>query len=77
MPKMIIEYPDDMNPVLALTYVLRVVSQGRISEAAGIKHFCWATELGNPEAPNGSRMVYTRRKRSSTSADSFVVGDDT
>lgn len=67
MPRLIIEYPDEMPPENACYYALQTVRQGRISEASSINYFCWVTKFAN-----GVR-VETRRKRSASAADSLVI----
>ena len=64
--RIIIEY-DDVEPSVAINRVLCVMSDGRISEANGIPHYCWYTSW--PDRIG----VLTRRKRSESSADSFLV----
>lgn len=73
MPRLIVEYPDDMTPVLALTYILRTVQQGRISESSGNPHFCWVTTFTPEFSKRKKVVVYTRRKKSEKAADSFLV----
>ena len=67
MPRLIIDYPDEMPPENACYYALQTVRQGRISEAGGITHFCWVTVFANKV------RIEARRKRSATAADSLVV----
>lgn len=66
--RIIVEIQGDVNPAWALEKVAEVIRQGRISEAAGIPHYCWVTVFKMT-----GLVVSTRRKRSKTSADSFVV----
>lgn len=65
--KAIIEHADDVSLEQALHAVMRVVAKGRISEARGIKHFCWVTTFGS------GLVVNTRDKKTDGSADSFYV----
>lgn len=68
MDKINIEIRDDINPVLALDLVGRVVANGKISEGEhGKKYYCWGTSF---DTPNGEIMVVTRQYRKS---DCFVV----
>lgn len=67
MPRLIIDYPEEMPPENACYYALQVVRQGRISEAGGIAHFCWHSVFRNDVS------VSVRRKRSASAADSLVI----
>jgi len=71
MPKIIINYPDDMEPGIALDYVKKVVHQGRTSvTSSGDKHFCWITAfLGT----GVHVLTQQRRKLNRPDTDSFVV----
>jgi DNA primase len=67
--KMIIDFdPDAITPSDALRRVALVVDQGRVSEALGMKHYCWLTAFKDGIA------VYTRRKKRNQKSDSFLVG---
>ena len=65
MKTIIIHY--EKNPIDAINKVQAVIEAGKISEAGGIKHYCWATRFKS----GGS--VYTNRKRNKDAADSFIV----
>lgn len=55
-----------VEPALAVLAVTKVIEDGRVSEARGIKHYCWITKFAGI-------TVYTRDKKTKTSADSFIV----
>lgn len=66
--RIIIDFEGEgITEVVALCKVLTVVKGGRISEAGGMRHFCWGTVF-----PNGSE-VWTRRKKKGQKSDSFRV----
>lgn len=67
MPKLIIDYPDNMHAVEACWYALKVAQQGRPSVAGGIDHFCWVSTFRN------GVEVQTRRKKKQQSADSLLI----
>ena len=67
MPKIVIDYPEEMNAEIAILRVLSVVRLGKISEAANIPHYCWMSAFGDRSE------VITRRKKTTKSADSFIV----
>ncbi len=68
MPRLIINYPDDMDALTALSHVRWVVSQGLISKSGDVPHYCWAT-VSDKE----SIAVYTRRKKPGQKSDSLLV----
>ena len=70
MGRIIIDFPENMEPHLAMDYVNCVIREGRISEAAGIKHYCWLTHFAEVQ-------VITRRKHKGQKSDSFLVEIDT
>jgi hypothetical protein len=68
--KLIITFPDDMSAAEALVVTIEHIEPGKISTAAGIKHYCWATTFGGSD---GGFVAYTNRKKSEKSADSIVI----
>lgn len=69
MGKIIIDYPDDMKPLTAMSYVVTVINGGRISEnLMGRRHYSWCSGF-----EEGRVWVYTRSRRSDDAADSFIV----
>jgi len=71
MARFIIDVRDDIDPVTALVRVATVIRQGKISEARGIKHYCWHTTFRTDKI-----AVSAREKKKDTSADSFWVWED-
>lgn len=69
MPRIIINYKD-MEPQQAMYYVSTVIASGRCSESRGIAHFSWATVFKD------GTTVYVNKKKTESSADSFVVIGD-
>ena len=67
MKKIIIEFDESMSAGAALARVRVVVQRGKISEAAGVLHYCWHTSF------NDGTHVLTRRKKRGQKSDSFVV----
>lgn len=65
--KIIIDNKGDISEIDAISYIVAVIKQGRISEAKGIKHFCWLSRFAD------NIVVATRQKKSINSPDSFVV----
>lgn len=68
MSRLIIDYPDDMLPEVALIYAREHVRPGRISEAAGMSHFCWATAFRESKV-----LVHSRRKKAGQKSDSLLI----
>ena len=68
MSRLIIDVRDGISDEDAITAVKQVVAEGRVSQAAGIPHYCWATVF---TARN--LVVAVRRKKTNASADSFIV----
>ncbi len=67
MSRVIIDCDDEIDLEDGIRRVLRVVAEGRVSEAGGVKHFCWVTTWTD------GVCVFVRRKRSKSAADSFRV----
>lgn len=65
--KIIINYYG-IKPEEAVEKVLTVINGGKISQAGGIKHYCWITVFRQSKITVG-----VTRKRNKNSADSFVV----
>lgn len=65
--KLIIKFADGVKPLEALLAVGTVIQQGKISEAGGVKHYCWHTLLVN------GLSVWVSRKRLGQTSDSFRV----
>lgn len=66
--RIIIEYDNDVvGPCEATRRVADVISQGRISEAGGVLHYCWLTTFIN------HTRVATKRKKKGQKSDSFLV----
>ena len=72
VPRLIVDYPDDMTATNAIDFVRAVTKDGRISEAAGVPHFCWGTRFKGL-CKNEDIMVATRRKKKGQTSDSFLV----
>jgi hypothetical protein len=67
--KLIIDFdPDAISASDALRRVATVICHGRVSEANGMKHYCWLTVFKDNIA------VYTRHKKRNQKSDSFLVG---
>jgi len=75
--RIIVDIKDDIDPALALDALKQVVKEGKISEAAGVNHYCWATLFRYDYDPpsNGyyKIVVATRRKKKEQTSESFVV----
>jgi hypothetical protein len=73
--KINIEVDKSVSVDEALSLVRAVVADGPVSEAAGIKHYCWVTTWRgeNISGKEERLVVSTRRKKTKTSADSFYV----
>lgn len=66
--KINIDIRDNIEPVLALDLVARVVARGKISSGEyGKMYYCWGTVF---DTPDGEIMVSTRQYRKN---DCFVV----
>ncbi len=66
--RLIIDYdPDVISASDVLRRVATVVAGGRLSEAGGVKHFCWFNVFGD------GVTVATRRKKRNQTSDSFIV----
>jgi len=68
--KLIIDIDGNVSSQVALKRVARVIEGGRVSEAAGILHYCWVTTFED------GVIVNVRHKKSRGSADSFLVYKD-
>jgi len=55
----------------AIRHVSQVIQEGRVSEAGGVKHYCWMTTWSN-----GIRVA-TNRKNKGQKSDSFVIWKST
>lgn len=75
MRKIIIHYDEALRPEEALNLVRKVVAQGRVSEAGGIRHFCWVTvsKVQDVFGISYKYVVQTLRKKPNQLADSFKV----
>ena len=67
MNKIIIEFEETVPADVALAKVQSVVRMGKISEAAGVPHYCWHTSFIDGVG------VGTRRKKKGQNSDSFIV----
>lgn len=67
MTRIIIDNDVTISDAAAAWYVSQVMNAGRISTANGIDHYCWVTRFADGVS------VITKRKRSLSAADSFVV----
>ena len=73
MGRVIIDYEDgdqdspDQSLSVAVALAARVIMEGRISQSAGVPHFCWHTSFTN------GYEVSTRRKKKGQTSDSFYV----
>jgi hypothetical protein len=65
--RIIINIGEGITEEDATRYVANVISGGRISQAGGIKHFCWMTTW-----KDGMRVA-TARKKKGQDTDSFNV----
>lgn len=68
MPRLIIDYPDEINTLDAIHFALEVIRGGRISKHKNGNHFCWATTFND-----GKYTVLTRMKRKNQTSDSLVI----
>ena len=64
--RIIIDYDDDINPIRAMHLLHTVMMSGKISESAGVPHYCFASMFYDAK-------VFTRRKKKGQLADSFIV----
>lgn len=71
MKKLIIHYPDDVDPAAAAEMVIMVIQAGKASRSriAGypVDHYCWATTFNNGYA------VLTHHKKRINGPDVFTV----
>ena len=72
MNKIIIHYGANIEPTLAISLVEKIIAKGRVSEAAGRKHYCWVTVF-RTEDNTGEITVYVDRKTRDNSPDTFKV----
>jgi hypothetical protein len=68
--RIIISISDDITDEKAVSSVLKVIKQGRISKTKGNKQYCFLTITPDDIA------IYAREKYKENSADSFVVYKD-
>ena len=73
--RIIIEVDKSISVEDALLLVKSVINSGKISEAAGIKHYCWVSSWKgeNISGKKQTLVVSTRKKKAKDSADSFYV----
>lgn len=69
--KIIITIEDDIEPMLAMAVVKRMMGMGKVSEdTKGNKYYCWAT-LFDTEA--GKVAVYTRKTRNKDTSSILIT----
>jgi hypothetical protein len=71
MAKIIIDFPDELPPNLAMDMVRFHVREGKVSVSAGVAHYCWMTAFNSPILKDWG--VFTRRKKVGQTSDSFVI----
>lgn len=65
--RLLIEYPEDLHPTIALSKILVVVAQGQVSENIHGPHYCWHTVFRD------GTTVSVNAKRHPDAADSFDI----
>ncbi len=68
MPRLIIDYPDDMPAHDACLFASWAIEDGKISESAGVPHFCWVTQFTRHGV-----VVRARRKKRGQKSDSLLI----
>lgn len=69
--KIIIKFDNGIDEIQALSNVLRVIQEGRVSKTSkGVKHFCWSTRFCN------GICVFVGVKKKNQTSDSFRVSLD-
>ena len=68
MPRLIIDYPDDMPILDALQYIHQHVEPGRISENKNGAHFCWVSRF-----ERDGITVVTRPRHKEQKSDSLSI----
>ena len=73
MRRIIINYDENVGLNVALVRVLKVIEEGKISEACGVPHYCWCTRFFDCRV----FALVKRLKRNGfrTETDSFEVRD--
>jgi len=71
MRRIIINYDDDIGANLALVRVLKVIEEGKISEACGVPHYCWCTGFFDCRVFTLPKRL--KRDGTRTETDSFEV----
>lgn len=64
-PRIIIENRAGVDDITALEMVIAVMRHGKISETAGVKHYCHATRFAS------GKVVYAMKNRGGS--DRFVI----
>jgi len=65
--RIIVDFPENLPPDLALKMVEYAVGEGKISIASGVPHYCWVISFSS------GWMVHARRKKKGQTSDSFMV----
>ena len=65
--RIIIEHDPGITEQEAVEHVLSVIQLGKLSEAGGVKHYCWMTAFRD------GFTVAVRRKKPGQTSDSFLV----
>ena len=73
MSRIIIDFPDDVYPEIAILAAQKVIEGGKISEASGRKKYCHATRFTSAQGP---LWIYTRDRRRDSAPDSFLIIKD-
>jgi len=71
MGRIIINYDENVGVDLALVRVLKVIEEGKISEACGVPHYCWCT--GFFDCRIFTLLKRLKRDGTRTETDSFEV----
>ena len=71
MSKIIIHIEDGIDHERALSYVSRVIADGKVSEARGFKQYCFATTFTNHLTSKQIRVYACEKRHEDT--DTFKV----
>jgi len=73
MRRIIINYDENVGLNVALVRVLKVIEEGKISEACGVPHYCWCTRFFDCRV--FALVKRLKRNGTRTETDSFEVRD--
>ena len=70
MGRIILDFPDDMDPIDAMSFVIQVLGGGLVSKSRGREQYCFLTTF---KTYKGRFAVYARPRRSDKATDSFQI----